>query len=460
MNLNEFGNLTNLLPIEYQSGLKSYFVQVSQSFVRKCHEYDQIWDNDFGGNVGFDYPYTMSPKTSELIASASIGLKVQMSNAGFHIDPWKIGSNEETYVFGVLRRIMVPDTIEPIIGYTDEIVKHLIKIKEKDAHKVVSIRSFFCGAAVADKCLIARLFKKGIYGNLIATDIAADSIAIAVLNFTIWNESLPENEKYEIHVVKGAIPRDFYFRDKTIVLQVENALTASKDETNLPVKFDALLLDNGLQYVSKEFTETLLKNVLVNIGEHGVYIGALGLDSDIKVEISALYHLSQIFISRIRNLRKAYKRKAIFEAPYDYPHKYHFSIEKDSNVILIKRVISDGAAKMYTWLGKLLFSNRAMFFEVMGAIKSATELSKANKVVKTTPFNYHNVMVDTINIAGFKAKVLEIPLDYEIFGWRKVGNDLYEKGELKLDGDSMMRNCKEKDPLVLRRSRIKIEIVK
>ncbi|MBP6976024.1 hypothetical protein KBB42_00280 [Candidatus Dojkabacteria bacterium] len=449
--------MVKLATQEFESGMKSYLVYVNPKFIQECYENDRSWDVDFRNNVGPNYPYTMSPKTSELIASVSSELKNEMSRVGFQIDPWKIGADEEPYVMGVLRRVMVTDTIEPIIGYTDEIVKYLETVKEKNPSKVLSIRSFFCGAAVADKCLMTRLAERGLSANLTTTDIAADSIAIAALNFSVWNELLPENDKYEIHIIKGSVPPELVSRDKTIVLQVEDAIAASEEEAKLPLKFDALLLDNGLQYVSREFTEKLIDNVVKNVGDYGLYIGALGLDSHIKVEIPPIYHLRQIIDSRMRDLRKVYEKKAEFKAPYDYAHKYHFNVNEKTGMILIDRVVSDGAARMYTWLGKLLNSNKKRFSEVMGAIKSATELSKANKVVETTPFDYHNVMVKTIDTNGLTQQILEVPLEYEKFGWKKVGEDLYENGQERVDGGTMMKICKEKDPLVLRRSRIYIE---
>jgi len=453
----ETSGATKLVTQEFEDGKKSYVVEVDPQFIQECYEYDRSWDVDFRNNVGPNYPYTMSPKTSELIALASSGLKSEMSRVGFQIDPWKIGADEEPYVMGVLRRVMIPDTIEPIIGYTDEIVKHLENVNEQVPDKILKIRSYFCGAAVADKSLMTRLAEKGLSANLITTDIAADSIAIAAMNFSVWNELLPENDRYSIHIVKGSIPAELFSRDKTIVLQVEDALIASEEESKLPINFDALLLDNGLQYVSREFTQTLTNNIKENIGDYGLYIGALGLDSHIKVEIPVFYHLRQILDSQVRNLRKVYEKKASFKAPYNYPHRYHFNVDRETGMILIDRVISDGAARTYAWLGKLLYSNRARFSEVMAAIKSATALSEANKVVETTPFDYHNVMVDTINSSGLQAEVLEVPLEYESFGWKKIGSDLYENGEEKVDGGTMMRICKEQDPLVLRRSRILVK---
>lgn len=451
------GVMTRLATQEFESGFRSYLVKVNPQFIQECYEYDRSWDQDFRENVGPNYPYTMSPRTSELIASVSTELKSEMSRVGFQIDPWKIGPDEEPYVMGVLRRVMVTDTIEPIIGYTDEIAKHLEEIKKEDPSRVLTIRSFFCGAAVADKCLVTRLAEKGISVNLITTDIAADSVAIAALNFSVWNEMLPENERYEIHIVKGQVPPELYGKDRVIVLQVQDALIASGEESSLPVKYDALLLDNGLQYVSSEFSRTLIENLMKNVGDHGLYIGSLGLDSHIKVEIPALYHLRQIIDSRLRNLRQVYAKKATYSAPYAYPHKYHFSVDESTGMVLIDGVVSDGAARMYTWLGKLLSSNRGRFSEVMGAIKSSTALSKANKAVETTPFDYHNAMLDAINSSGLQSEVLEVPLEYEKFGWKKIGDDLYSNGEESVDGGTMMRICKQKDPLVLRRSRILVK---
>ena len=439
---------------EFESGYSSYIVKVEPQFTQECYEYDKAWDEDFRRNIGPNYPYTMSPKTSQLIACTSTELKKDMSKVGFQIDPWKVGSDDEPYVMGVLRRVMVTDTIEPILEYTDEIAKHLKSLKEKNPSKVINIRSFFCGASVADKSLVTRLYESGTVVNLIATDIAADSIAVAALNFSVWNELLPESDRYEIHIVKGPVPRELYNRDRTIVLQVEDALRASQEEEELNVEYDALVLDNGLQYVSSEFTRELVSNVSHNVGKDGLYIGSLGLDSHIKVEIPKFYHLSQIIDSKFRDLRKAYAKREKYEAPYGYPHSYSFKVDRSNGMILINGVVSDGAARMYTWLGKLLTENRPRFKEVMDAIKSATELSKVNKSVETTPFDYHNSMVASLEAEGKKVEVLERPLEFEKYGWTQVEKDLYSNGKESVDGGTMMRLCKEQDPLVLRTSRI------
>lgn len=451
------GKTVRLEKQEFESGYSSYVVRVNPEFPQMCYEHDKLWDEDFRRNVGPNYPYTMSPKTSELIATTSTELKKEMSRAGFQIDPWKVGADDEPYVMGVLRRVMVTDTIEPILSYTDKVADHLKDLKEKDPSRVLKIRSFFCGAAVADKSLITRLYESGIHANLIATDIAADSIAITALNFSVWNELLPESDRYEIHIVKGSIPRELYDRDKTIVLQVEDALNASREESGLDVAFDALVLDNGLQYVSPEFTRDLLSNVSHNVGRDGLYVGALGLDSQIKVEIPKLYHLTQIIDSKFRDLRKVYAQKSNFQAPYGYPHTYNFKVDKNSGMIIINGVVSDGAARMYTWLGKLLAENRPRFKEVMAAIKSATDLSRANRAVETTPFDYHNAMVSVLRQSGKEVEVLERPLEFEKYGWTEVGEDRYSNGKEEVDGGTMMRLCKEKDPLVLRISRILVK---
>ncbi|MGI6423138.1 MAG: hypothetical protein ACOX0X_00765 [Candidatus Dojkabacteria bacterium] len=453
----EMNGVVSLHKQEFESGYSSFMIKVDPQFVQECYEYDKAWDEDFRKNVGPNYPYTMSPKTSKLIASQSTELKKEMSKVGFQIDPWKVGVDEEPYVMGVLRRVMVTDTIEPILTYTDSIANHLKGIKEKNPSKILNIRSFFCGAGVADKSLLTRLYESGVTANLIATDIAADSIAIAALNFAVWNELLPESDRYEIHIVKGSVPRELYGKDRAIVLQVDDAIRASEEEKDLDFTYDALVLDNGLQYVSQEFTRELISNISENVGDDGMYIGSLGLDSHIKVEISKSFHLAQIINSRFKDLREEYARRSQYEAPYGYPHTYNFRVNRDTGGILIHGVISDGAARMYTWLGKLFFENRPRFKEVMKAIKSATDLSKANQAVETTPFDYHNVIVDTLESQEKKIEILERPLEFEKYSWVQVGDDMYSNGKERVDGGTMMRLCKERDPLVLRISRILVK---
>lgn len=109
---------------------------------------------------------------------------------------------------------------------------------------------------------------------------------------------------------------------------------------------------------------------------------------------------------------------------------------------------------MYEWLGQLLLNDRSRFKEVMDAIKSATELSKANKIVETTPFDYHQAMMRGIKKNGLPVEELEAPLEYEKFGWTKTGEDQFSNGKEVVDGGTMMRLCKLQDPLVLRRSRL------
>lgn len=454
--LNQSESLS-LKRIEHNDGRESFMININPEFIQECYSYDNEWDEEFRKEVASNYPYTMSPKTSKKIAGLSTDLKVKMAASGFAIDPWKIEPADEPYVMGVLRRVMVTDTIEPIIGYTDCMAQYLKEMKERNPEHILSIRSYFCGASVADKCLITRLLQSDCTANLIATDLAADSIAVGALNFSMLNGRLPEQNRYEIHIVKGEIPEDLYGRDKTIVLQVDDAIEASKKESEENNhKFDALLIDNGLQYVSTDFTKKLISNVSKCAGDEGLYIGTLGLDSHIKVEIPKSTHLKHIGKSLFTDLRKSYKEQYTMEAPYKYPHKYNFTIDRSTGNITINEVISDGSARMYQWLGKLVKKDMKKFNEVLGGINSATALSKAAKIVETTPFDYHNAMVQSAKQEGLEVVELESPLDYESFGFTKVGDDKYKNnknGEI-LDGGTMMRLCKEKDPLVLRRSRL------
>ncbi len=440
----------------FQDGSSSYLFKVDPRFVQDCYNHDQNWDREFRKYIGENYPYTMSPKTSEMIAKLSGEVKGLMSKAGFQVSPWTVGNEDEPYVMGVLRRVMVTDTIEPIISYVTEMAKHLKEVSEKDPSHVPTIRSFFCGACVADKCLLARLREFGVSANIISTDLKADSVAVAALNLSVWNELLPEANRYEIHIVKGKIPEELYSRKGTIILQVEDALEASFVESLSPHKFDALLVDNGLQYVSPEFTNSLITNVSSNIGRHGLYIGTLGLDSGIKVEIPTTHHIGEIARSLLVDLRKDYGRKSKYNVDYGYPHTYSFKMKEGGN-ILIDGVVSDGAARMYTWLRNLLINDRKRFQEVMSAVKSATELSKATQAVETSPVAYHEAMVSALARKGLVVDVKEKPINLEDYGWEKRPDGMYSNGKDVVDGMTAYEYCKREDPLVLRVSRIFVE---
>lgn len=456
----ETNNIVNLVEEEHEYGMSSYRIEINPEFVQECYIHDQAWDEEFKKYVARDYPYTMSPQTTRLIASASTELKKEMHNVGFDVESWIRLSESEPYVMGVLRRVMITDTIEPIIGYTDEMALYLADLKAESPDQLLHIRSFFSGASVADKSLIARLYQMGVSANLLATDLSADSIAVGALNFEVWNQMLPEQDRYEIHMVNGDVPQELLDRDRTIILQVGDAITTSKRDSLNSTTYDALIIDNGLQYIDAGSTKEILSNVLQNKGDRGLYIGTLGLDSDIRVEISPITHAKEI--SKVlflgKDLVKEYEKSYFLNPPYGYRHNYEFKVGKD-NQILITRVYSEGTARMYTWLAKLLKSNKSMFGEVMKAAKSATDLSKANVEVETTPFDYHQAMLKAIKENQMEYIVHEKPLNYEDFGWEKVEGkeDIYSNGKEEIDGGTMMRICKEKDPVVLRISRILVK---
>jgi len=449
-------NMVNLKEETFEYGLVSYKIEINPEIIQECSIHDQAWDREFKKHVADNYPYTMSPETTRLIASASTELKKKMHDAGFNLESWIKLTESESYVMGVLRRVMITDTIEPIIGYTDEMAIHLANLKTNSPDKLIHIRSFFSWRFVADKCLIVRLHQMGVFANLLATDMSADSIAIGALNFEVWNLLLAKRDRYEIHIVNGDVPHELMKRDKTIVLQVGDAMKESKNDSLHSVKFDALLIDNGLQYIDASATKEIVSNVLKNKGDRGLYIGTLGLDSNIRVKISPFTHLKEIFKVLLgKNLADLYKKTYFSHPPYGYLHNYKFKLDKD-NQILITRVYSSGAVRMYTWLTKLLKDNIPLFIEVMKAMKSAISLSKANVEVVTTPFEYHQAMLDAIKENNLEYVVFEKPLNYESFGWLKVEGqeDTYTNGKEEVNGSTMMEKCKKKDPVVLRISRI------
>ncbi len=83
----EENGIVSLEKKEFESGYSSFVVRVDPLLTQECYEHDKAWDEDFRRNIGPNYPYTMSPKTSQLIATTSTELKKDMSKAGFQIDP-------------------------------------------------------------------------------------------------------------------------------------------------------------------------------------------------------------------------------------------------------------------------------------------------------------------------------------------------------------------------------------
>jgi len=462
----------NLIAQDSEEGIQTYKVEVSPEVAEQCRRFDKEWDLDFRKFIGPEYPYTMSPQTTRIIAEVSKEIKQKMLDNGFDIDRWEVGDKEtEPYVMGVLRRVCVPDTFEPIFDNTDKMARHLESIQEKDPSRTLHIRSFFTGAGVAEKCLVARLDQYKVKNfNLISTDVSAESIAIAALNLSVWNELLPAQERYDIRIVKGDIPQSLYSQSRTIILQVDDARAASRDESENKPSYDALLLDNGLPYVEAAFGSELVSNVAKNMGKDGLYVATLGLDAKIKVEISLGFHIENIMkkflfgidISNDKRIKK-------FTAPYEYPHFYGFKrynttkldestgeVETIKGNILINKVLSKGAGKTYNWLGTLFGTDLKKFKEVMGAIKSATSLSRAKNAVVTTPFESHVELVNTLNAQGYKFDEIERPLEFEKFGWQQTGEDSYTKNDQVVNASELMEICRQEDPLVLRKTILEI----
>lgn len=441
-----------LIPQDSQEGIRTYKVEISPEMAQQCLMYDRDWDVDFRKFIGPEYPYTMSPQTTQIIAEVSEEMKRAMLERGFDINRWEIGNKEqEPYVMGVLRRVCIPDTVEPIIDNTDKMARHLESLVENDPSRILRIRSFFTGAAVAEKCLATRLYQLGVKNfNLITTDMSAESVAIAALNLSVWNELLPAQERYDLRIVKGKVPKELYLQSRTIILQVGDAQSSSADEIENNPQYDALLLDNGLPYVSTDFGSKLISNIAKNTGKNGLYIATLGLDAKIKVEIDTGFHIQNILKSFIKDIRMD-PRIGKFTAPYNYPHYYGFEVQEDGSV-LIKRVLSDGAGRTYNWLGMLLRTDFGKFKEVMQTIKSATALSRAKSSVVTTPFKSHVEMTKMLKNEGYQFDVIEKPLEFEKFGWQQTSEDSYTKEGKVVNTDELMEICRQEDPLVLRKT--------
>ena len=239
-------------------------------------------------------------------------------------------------------------TNEPINIYT-KVALHIKFLREK-SQDLPTVRSLFSGASVADKCLLITLYNMGEYVNLISCDSSADSVAIGALNLEIWNQNLPEKDRYEIHIVNGKIPKDLLLRDRVVILQVSEAMQAAKEDTKLSLKYDVLLIDNGLQYVTRNYTQELISICLNNIGQNGLYIAALGSDQGLKVEFSVLFHIVNILKALVtKDVRKSFAKDYEFTSPYGIDHKYVFR-KREDGTILITGMKTEGTARMYNWL--------------------------------------------------------------------------------------------------------------
>lgn len=269
----------------------------------------------------------------------------------------------------------------------------------------------------------------------------------------IWNSSLSTEERYDIFLVNGDIPEELFGRRKTVVLQIRDALYAINEEhvnkTKINYFIDGLLLDNGLQYVSSDFGKELLQKAIELKGKNGLFVAIIGLDPAIEVRIDSIYQLKEILIgSCVKRFKKLIDEKG-FNTPFGYEHFYLFT--KDENITKISRVYSMGAARLYDWLHHLLFKlDIIKFMAVLKAIKSATNLSKASSIVKTSPFQTYldlkAICEDNKLVYSFEAK----PMDISLY-------NIYKEKLLKMTEKEQYKFLIGIDPQVLRISLLKIE---
>lgn len=442
-----------------------WMVTLEQDIVKECNDLDKKWIDGkfgFGQNIASDFPYVMAPETSEIVFAKAENLGEMMKSFGIDIKPWDVKGDDTPYTLKLLHRDKVPDTFKPIFWNTDRIAEHLSQIETKKDMPLM-VRSIGTGSGVAEKCLLARLYDE--YGitdmNLISTDLAETSIAAAAVNISLWNETLPESEKYRVYVVNGEIPADMYKLNRVVILQIADAKDAMAWEKNKGIGYDALSLDNVLPYLSHELNDKILESVISNKGDSGLYLTSLGLDQGIKVSLDKAFQYKEIlnpFKNLMKGYMKAYEKNGSLPIHNGYWHTYGFHIRNDKS-FLIDRVLSEGSAKMFTWIRKLIYHGQ---FETMGkvtaSINKATSLSSAKEEVQSPPFESYIRYLKILQEEGLLVDAIEAPLYPEKFGYQLVDSKdfVYKKDEKTYTYQEVMEECRTKDPVVLRGSSLYI----
>jgi hypothetical protein len=395
-----------------------YQFHVNKDRLVSIQSYDNEWNSEFLSHVSASYPYTMSPETSKIVSEIAQEISGYLRTQTDEHQTWSVNSDRGNYYDKLLNRVSIPDTIDPIVYNIDSIVDYLAKINSRG----FLIRSFFAGAGIAEKSLLARIHQAHISDTtLITTDFSLAAVSYAIANFQVWNQQLPASEQYNVFCVMGCkIPSELFERSNTVIFQIADArLAATQERLSYPnIKYDVLLLDNGLPYVPTETAEVIFENALHHIGKDGLFIATLGLDEKIYVDINLLYQIGQILMSLFGvNLNELYAKKCKLSTPYNYHHFYDFRILDDDQIV-IDKVVSGGAAKIYSWIGSLI--RRGQFrlaAKVVNTIKQATKLSTAKDNILTTPWKSHLQLESIINKFNLPYQILVDPLTPEVYGW-------------------------------------------
>ena len=346
------------------------------------------WQTDFGRFVDPEgrYPYTLAPRAALNIRTLLRQALTQLEALGWHIQSWR--ATPRDYVMGVLRRVMIPDAYEPVFFATGRLADFLARYA---AGRPRTVRAFFTGAGVAEKSLLIQLARRGVDDvNLITTDAAAESAALAAINIELWNQTRPADVRYTVVLVQGAVPPGYYERPRTVVVQVCDARTALFNDARsaVPYALDGVLLDNALPYVPHPQARELLNECVLLGRREGFFLAISGLNAGVRVKINPLVHAREIIRGGNRARYAARLTRQGTTTVSGACVDYHYRCRGDC--VIINRIFSEGGARIYDWAHHLLVSGRVMELRrMLGAIRSAANLSKASDIVLTSPARSH-----------------------------------------------------------------------
>jgi hypothetical protein len=442
-------------------------VVLGQEQANEILEGNDKWLNLYKEYIDETGVYAMSPEVCERVSKLAQTYLTQMKNFGLQDDDAWAVEDGLTYMEKLLNRVNVPDTFRDTI---ERNVMHGVKdLKEKqlnEPNRLFNVRSFFTGAAIAEKGFLMRANQVGVKNiNLITTDNSEHSIAFAAANLSVWNATLAKEDKYDIKIVKGEIPAELYNKPKTIILQIEDAKIASEKENCKECGWDMLLVDNGFPYVGTDFVETIVGNALENRASDGMLIAMLGLNERTKVEIPTIEKLKKIMNKDIIQDTKERLEKDGHETPNGYTHLYNYKTDTKGN-ILIKDVYSYGGAKVYNEIKQLLVKGEIkLALRVLNSIKKATSLSSATTEIVTNPTESHEETIRQIESRKINHQVIEESIDYTKEGWTRVvpteeessvSYMWFEKNGERHSIKDIAEEMRLKDPVVLQTTVVKV----
>jgi len=389
---------------EHSDGIESFSIRLEKPLIKKLKKMEDDWHKQLLEAMPIlkNAAYTISPYTCDVIKESIY----PEARAKFEEKTGVAVEEIDKKVIAVLYKPVVWDTYYFISRNAKLVSPFLGGVYKKKGH--VNLRWICTGSAVAERTLITTLINNGISDvRGVSTDISATSILLAAINLELMNVVLEKD--IDVRVVFRKIPAELKNKKNTIVLQIDDALSSLKEESQIKgtkYHYDAFLADNALPYFSRDEGFKILQEA-VRITNKPAVFQAFGINIGKLVEFPILVKVKEILNKNIISDTKIILDKLENQDGIKFPNGYRHKFFYNSNGVIV-RMITEGAAEMFFWIGTLLRTFRIKeFFVFLRMITLATGLSKWSQIsVTNTVDTYHDLLEIVQNL---KVKVLDSP---------------------------------------------------